>query len=137
VSIITIVLIALFVAAVVLCFLLRFRERARVAPELVALFRTAGASEHVAGYLARGQRRKARQAYQTEHSVSLHETKDAIAQLRLTAAAPATMRAAGIPAPVVAQLERGAIIAAIKTYRTEKQVSLREAKATVDQLLDL
>lgn len=132
-----IALIALFVAAMLIYSLLRFCGRARVAPPLMAVFRAAGASERIAGYLARGQTRKAIQAYQTENTVPLCDAQQAVEQMRLAASSPETLLAAGIPAEVVTQMGRGETIAAIKAYRTEKQVSLREAKATVDQLRNL
>ncbi len=116
--------------------LFNFGKRSRVSPELVALFRTAGASESVAGHLARGDTHQAIQTYHTENNGSLGDAKYAIEQIRLAASRPDMLLAAGIPAAVVTQMERGDNIAAIKAYRTEKNVSLREAKATIDQLMD-
>ena len=134
---ISLALLALFVAASVAYYLLRVRGRARVAPELLALFQAAGASERIAGYLARGQPRKARQAYRAEQQGSLHDAEQAIERMRLAAARPDKMLAAGIPQSVLTQMGRGAKIAAIQAYWTEKHVPLREAKAIAERLMEL
>jgi hypothetical protein len=129
---------ALFVVALLAYFVPRFlfRGRPRVFPEIVALFRAAGASESVANYLARDQMLKAFQAYHAENACSLKDAKHAIDQIKLAASRPETLLAAGFPANVVTQIERGKVIAAIKAYRAEKNVSLHEAKTTIELLMD-
>ena len=56
-------------------------------------------------------------------------------QIKLAASRPEALLAAGIPASVVTQIEQGHSIAAIKAYRAEKNVSLREAKVTIELLM--
>ncbi len=107
----------------------------RTSPAVIAVFRAAGASDVVASYLARDEVPQAIQSYHEEMNVSLSEAKKAIEQILLSATEPETLRKADIPANVIALMEQGNKIAAIKAYSAEKQVSLREAKETIEQLM--
>ena len=118
-------------------YIFNFGKRSPVVPELVTLFRSAGASEEVASCLARNETLPATRAYREEKDVSLNEAKQAIRQIMLDASKPDSLIAAGIPTSVVTHLESGNTLVAIKAYRDEKKVSLREAKATVYQIIEL
>lgn len=132
----SLVVIALLLVAFLAYYALRFGKQSHVSPEVVALFRNAGASENVARYLACNQIQKAYQAYHTGNAASLSEAKQAIGHIKQVASQPEALLAAGFPASVVTEIERGNTIAAIKAYRTEKNISLREAKATIEFLMD-
>jgi len=136
-NIILTVPIILFLITFLTYYIFNFGKRSRVLPELVPLFRGVGASEQVASYLARNETLPATRAYRDEKNVSIKEAKQAIRRIMLDASKPDLLIAVGIPASVVTQLESGNTIAAIKAYRDEKKVSLREGKAIIDQLTDL
>ncbi len=108
---------------------LRPDEIARRANALLSL----GASPEVADALAHGYRINAIKAYREERGVGLREAKDAVDRL-YAAARIASLAAAGISPRVAESLARGEKIAAIKAYREEQGVGLREAKAAVERL---
>lgn len=126
-----------FVITSLTYYIFNFGKRSPALPELVTLFRSAGASGDVASCLARNETLPATRAYREEKDVSLNEAKQAIRQIMLDASKPDLLIAAGIPTSVVTHLESGNTLIAIKAYRDEKKVSLREAKAIIYQLMEL
>ncbi|HZC76451.1 MAG TPA: hypothetical protein VE258_01800, partial [Ktedonobacterales bacterium] len=96
-----------------------------------------GASERVAALVAEGHMIEAIKAYRQETGVGLREAKIAIDGLVRRATSRARTRqlmAAGASEQVARLLAAGTTIEAIKAYRQETGVGLREAKIAVDRL---
>ncbi len=91
------------------------------------------ASPAIADALARGDRILAIKRYREEQGVGLREAKEAVDQLAL-APRRAALTAAGATPAVADALARGNQILAIKLYRQEHGVGLREAKAAIERL---
>jgi len=96
-------------------------------------FVAAGASPAVAESLARGDKILAIKRYREEHGVGLREGLAAIQRLAIEPRVEA-MSATGASPAVVDALARGKQILAIKRYRQEHGVGLREAKEAIDRL---
>jgi ribosomal protein L7/L12 len=110
-------------------------KRVPVAPELVRVFQIAGASTQVADYIVQDKIQRAAQAYHDENGVPLREAVGAVKEIILQASQSDNLLAAGFPPNVVEKIELRDKIGAIKAYRDEKNVSLREAKETVEYFL--
>ena len=115
---------------------IRHRQRESMPPmwrlrpeDLVAT----GASERVAALVAQGHTIEAIKAYRDEVGVGLRAAKTAVDGLRSRARTRQLM-AAGASERVASLLVAGKSIGAIKTYRQETGVGLRQAKSFVDRL---
>ncbi len=96
-------------------------------------FVAAGASPAVADALARGDKILAIKRYREEHGVGLREAKAAVDRMAIKPRAEA-MSATGASPAVADALVRGNQILAIKLYRQEHGVGLREAKVAIERL---
>lgn len=96
-------------------------------------FVAAGASPVVAEALARGDKILAIKRYRKEHGVGLREAKATVDRMAIKPRAEA-MSAAGASPAVADALARGNQIVAIKLYRQEHGVGLREAKEAIERL---
>ena len=108
---------------------LRPDEIARRANALLSV----GASQEVADALAHGYRINAIKAYREERGIGLRDATVAVDGLN-AAARIASLAAAGVSPRVAEALTRGQKIAAIKAYREEHNVGLRQAKSAVERL---
>jgi ribosomal protein L7/L12 len=100
------------------------RERAR---ELL----TAGASERVASLLAHGDTIGAIKAYREETTTGLYDAKTAVEGL-VSRVRMRALLADGVSERVAGLLANGDTIGAIKAYREETGVGLRQAREFVD-----
>ena len=71
---------------------------------------------------------------QKDEQISLREAHNSIRQILQEAHLPENMATVGISTSVITALEQGDKITAIKAYRDEKHVSLREAKEAIEFL---
>jgi ribosomal protein L7/L12 len=111
-----------------------FRKEREAPAEFVTLYRLVGASEQVAILLARQKKRAAALRLQTDEQISLRKAHNNIRQILQEAHLPENMATVGISTSVITALEQGDKITAIKAYRDEKHVSLREAKEAIEFL---
>jgi ribosomal protein L7/L12 len=110
-------------------------RREPVAPELVEVFQIAGASKQVTEYIVQEKIQRAAQAYHDENGVPLREAIKAVTEIIVNAGRPDNLLAAGFPQDVVEKIEQRDKIGAIKAYRDGKNVSLRQAKVTIEHFL--
>jgi ribosomal protein L7/L12 len=138
-QLILLVVAAVSSALVLLSSYVRRQQRASLSPmwhlraeDLVA----AGASERVAALVAQGYQIDAIKAYRDEMAVGLREAKAALDGLASQVRTRQLMRA-GASERVASLVVAGQTIGAIKAYRQETGVGLREAKDFVDGLTRL